>query len=127
MVIYLHAAVALLAVPLGLYLLFDKKGTSRHKVLGKVWVALMAVVSASAVFIDEINPGGFSPIHIFIPVTVFSILYAIWSIRKFRQTGEGRYRVAHKSAMISVFGGALIIAGIFAFMPGRMLHTALFG
>jgi uncharacterized membrane protein len=33
---------------------------------------------------------------------------------------------AHKSAMIGLYVGGLIIAGGFALMPGRLLHSWLF-
>ena len=29
--------------------------------------------------------------------------------------------------MISIFGGALIIAGLFTLMPGRIMHAVVFG
>jgi len=33
----------------------------------------------------------------------------------------------HKRSMIGLFAGALIIAGIFTFVPGRIMHAVLFG
>jgi uncharacterized membrane protein len=32
----------------------------------------------------------------------------------------------HKRAMIGLFLGALVIAGVFTFMPGRIMHNAAF-
>jgi uncharacterized membrane protein len=29
--------------------------------------------------------------------------------------------------MVGLFAGALVIAGIFTFMPGRIMHAVLFG
>jgi uncharacterized membrane protein len=34
---------------------------------------------------------------------------------------------AHKITMMSIFAGALIIAGLFTLVPGRLMHTVLFG
>jgi uncharacterized membrane protein len=34
---------------------------------------------------------------------------------------------AHRFAMISLYVGGILIAGAFAFSPGRMLHKWLFG
>ena len=34
---------------------------------------------------------------------------------------------AHRGAMIALFVGGILIAGAFAFTPGRMLHAWLFG
>jgi uncharacterized membrane protein len=33
----------------------------------------------------------------------------------------------HRNAMIGIFTGALVIAGLFTFMPGRIMHSVLFG
>ena len=33
----------------------------------------------------------------------------------------------HKITMVSIFFGALLIAGLFAFMPGRIMHRVIFG
>ena len=41
---------------------------------------------------------------------------------------RGNHRVAnHKRAMTSIFVGALIIAGLFTFLPGRIMHAVFFG
>jgi uncharacterized membrane protein len=29
--------------------------------------------------------------------------------------------------MIGIFGGALVVAGLFTFVPGRLMHQVLFG
>jgi uncharacterized membrane protein len=34
---------------------------------------------------------------------------------------------AHRRAMIFLFTGALVIAGLFTVVPGRIMHTVLFG
>ena len=40
----------------------------------------------------------------------------------------GRRHVArHRLAMISIFAGALVIAGIFTFYPGRIMYAVVFG
>ena len=31
------------------------------------------------------------------------------------------------NAMISIFLGALVIAGLFTFLPGRIMHAVVFG
>jgi uncharacterized membrane protein len=33
----------------------------------------------------------------------------------------------HKLTMLGMFSGALIIAGIFTLVPGRIMHRVLFG
>jgi uncharacterized membrane protein len=39
-----------------------------------------------------------------------------------------RHRVKpHRNTMIGLFLGALMVAGIFTFAPGRIMHEVLFG
>jgi uncharacterized membrane protein len=33
----------------------------------------------------------------------------------------------HRRAMLGLFFGALVIAGLFTFMPGRIMHEVMFG
>jgi uncharacterized membrane protein len=53
-IIYAHATLALLAVPLGLYILLTKKGTKQHRILGRIWVTFLIIVSLTAIFIQAI-------------------------------------------------------------------------
>jgi len=82
-IIYIHAFFALMAVPLGLYIFLTKKGTAKHKYFGRICVAWLFTISVTAVFIQEITPGEYSFIHLLIPLTIGSLIYSIWSIRKF--------------------------------------------
>ena len=125
--IYIHAFFALIAVPAGLYIFLTKKGTSAHKFVGRFWVAVLMIVSVTAIFIQEIIPGQFSLIHLLIPWTIASLIYSIWSIRKFKETKLIRYKHGHMYSMIGVYVGALIVAGAFTLMPGRFFHTIFFG
>ena len=49
-IIYAHATLALLAVPLGLYILLTKKGTKQHRILGRIWVTFLIIVSSTLSF-----------------------------------------------------------------------------
>ena len=126
-IIYTHAAFALLAVPLGLYVLLTQKGTKQHRILGRIWVTFLIIVSLTAIFIQAINPGQYSLIHLLIPWTIGSLIYSIWNIKKFKKTRIERYKFAHMYSMIGVYVGALLIAGAFTLMPGRFFHEILFG
>ena len=44
--VMIHVATVLPAVPLGAWLMLSRKGTARHKQLGKVWIVLEAAVEA---------------------------------------------------------------------------------
>ena len=126
-IIYVHATLALLAVPLGLYIFLTKKGTKQHKMLGRIWVTFLIIVSLTATFIQTINPGQYSWIHLLIPFTLVSLIYSIWNIKKYKKTKIERYKYSHMYSMIGVYVGALLIAGAFTLMPGRFFHHILFG
>jgi len=49
--IALHLSSALLALLLGAVVLSSPKGTRRHELLGRAWVALMVVVAVSSFWI----------------------------------------------------------------------------
>ena len=99
-IIYAHATLALLAVPLGLYILLTKKGTKQHRILGRIWVTFLIIVSLTAIFIQAINPGQYSLIHLLIPWTIGSLIYSIWNIKKFKKTKIERYKFAHMYSMV---------------------------
>ena len=65
-----------------------------------------------------LNHFGF--IHIFSFLAVFGVPLAYVAARR------GYIRV-HRFAMLSLYLGGILIAGAFAFLPGRMLHKWLFG
>ncbi len=124
--IYIHAFFALIAVPVGLYILLTKKGTQKHKSTGRIWTLFLLIVSFTALFIQAINPGEYSLIHLLIPWTIGSLIYSIWSIRKFQKTKLQKYKKAHMYSMIGVYVGALLVAGFFTLMPGRLFYEILF-
>lgn len=126
-IIIVHATIAFFAIALGLVIFFSAKGTVTHRLMGRVWVISLVIVSTTAIFIQEIEPGQYSYIHLLIPFTLGSLVYAIWTIRKFKTTGNVRYRNAHVYAMIGVYVGALIVAGAFTLVPGRIFHQLIFG
>jgi uncharacterized membrane protein len=114
----LHLATVIPALPLGLWVLLREKGTATHKLLGRVWGVLMLVTALDSLLIRDLT-GGLEPIHIFSVVTLVSIPLGIWHIRRGNIQG-------HRRAMIGPYIG-LIVAGLFALSPGRLLGTMLFG
>ena len=117
----LHAIAAMIAVILGGMQLYMKKGGAMHKLLGRIWVGLMLVVSVSSFFIHEIKLwGAYSPIHLLSLWTIFSLGLAIYFVR------VGNIK-RHKQVMLALYGFALILTGFFTFMPGRVMHQIVFG
>ena len=116
-----HALAAIAAVVLGGAQLSSAKGTARHRVLGWVWVGLMAFVAGSSFFISELKLwGAFSPIHLLSIWTLFSLVMAIYHAR------QGNIR-QHKTWMVLLYILALVVTGLFTLWPGRVMHGVLFG
>jgi uncharacterized membrane protein len=120
LIIQIHAGSAMAALGLGLVQLFAPKGTIPHRTLGYVWVGLMLTAAVTAIFIRELNNGSFSFIHIFVPLTLFGIVGIIMNARA-RRTAK------HRSDALGLFFGALVVPGLFAFMPGRLMWQMFFG
>ncbi|MCA6120453.1 DUF2306 domain-containing protein [Bradyrhizobium sp. WSM 1704] len=117
----LHAFAAMAAFVLGSIQLAAPKGTLPHRTLGWIWVILMLVVALSSFWIHEIRLlGPWSPIHL---LSIFSLTMLALGVMAARSHDVRR----HKFTMIGIFFGALVIAGLFTFMPGRIMHAAVFG
>ena len=119
--IRLHAFAAMAAFVLGVVQFSAPKGTIPHRTIGWVWVALMLAVSISAFWIHTIRLWGpWSPIHLLAIFTLVMLPVAVLHAR--------RHRVQqHRIAMLSLFFGALVIAGLFTLFPGRIMHAVVFG
>jgi len=119
--IQLHAFAAMSAFVLGLVQFGAPKGTLPHRTVGWIWVVLMLAVSISAFWIHEIRLWGpWSPIHLLAIFTLIMLPLAVLNAH--------RHQVArHRAAMISIFVGALVIAGLFTLVPGRIMHAVVFG
>ena len=86
-----------------------------------IWVALMAVVAASSFWIHQIRlVGPFSPIHLLSIFTLVMLPLAVWRARTHRAAD-------HRRIMILLFTGALVVAGLFTLVPGRIMHQVFFG
>ena len=111
-VIAFHVGLAVFALLVGAVVLSRRKGTSSHKLLGRIWVAAMVAVAVSSFWIFEIRRGaGPSWIHLLSVWTLISLAAAVWFIRR------GNVR-AHQGFMLGTFAG-LAIAGMLA--GGRAL------
>jgi uncharacterized membrane protein len=118
--IQIHVAAVVPAALLGAYLLARPKGTPIHRVLGKIWLALMAVTALSSFFIHQINMFyGFSPIHL---LSLF-VLFGCWgAIANARKHDIG----AHKRIVRGLYFGGIVGAGAFTFLPGRIMSKVAF-
>jgi uncharacterized membrane protein len=117
----LHAFAAIAAFMLGIVQFAAPKGTLPHRTLGWIWVGLMLSVALSSFWIHQIRlVGPWSPIHLLSIFTLITVPLAVWKAH--------RHQVAdHRRIMILIFSGALVIAGLFTLLPGRIMHTVVFG
>ncbi len=119
--IQVHAFAAMGAFALGMVQLVAPKGTLPHRTVGWIWVALMTVVSVTAFFIHDLRIWGiWSPIHLLAIFTLVMLPLAVLHARRHNVIG-------HRRAMIGLFSGALAIAGLFTFFPGRIMYRVVFG
>jgi uncharacterized membrane protein len=120
-VIQVHAFAAMTAFALGIVQLSAPKGALPHRTLGWTWVLLMMAVSISSFWIHTINLWGiWSPIHLILIFTLAMLVVGVAAAR--------RHAVSkHRRTMIWTLLGALVIAGIFTFVPGRIMHHVVFG
>jgi uncharacterized membrane protein len=103
---------------------FSRKGARFHRAIGYVYLTLMTVTAIAALFIHQIPAidivYGFGPIHIFSFVTLSGVVGALH--------GAWTHNIKmHRSSMLGVYIGGLLIAGTFAFLPGRIMHAIVFG
>src|SRR5258707_15744266 len=117
----LHAFAAMTAFALGVVQLAAPKGTLPHRALGWIWVSVMVLVALSSFWIHQIRLlGPWSPIHLLSIFTLIIVPLGIWRAHP--------HDVAtHRRIMIFTFAGALVIAGLFTFVPGRIMHSVVFG
>ena len=119
--VQLHLATIVPAFFLGGWqIFFSKKGSRFHRAIGFTYLTLMTITAFAAMFVKTLNPGHFSWIHLFIPLTLWGVFAAIWCIRKGDIKG-------HKRAMLGTYFGGLLIAGALTFYPGRLMHAIFFG
>lgn len=120
-VIQIHAYAALMLIPLSLVLFSLPRGNQLHRILGWSWVVLMATVALSSFLIAEVRASGdFSPIHLLSVFTLGSLLVAVTAARRHQVN-------RHRRVMKWLTLGALVGAGIFTLLPGRLMHGVLFG
>ncbi len=116
-----HAFAAMAAFALGLVQFMAPKGTLPHRTVGFIWLALMLTVALSSFWIHEIRLWGpWSPIHLISIYVLIMIPVAVYFARKHNVRGHAR-------TVIGMFIGGLVIAGLFTFVPGRIMHAVAFG
>ena len=117
-VVWPHLVTIMVALALTPVMLLRRKGDTRHRVLGYVWVAAMFGTAALSFRIRS-DHGGFSFIHILSLWTLIQVPLIVWRARAHNILG-------HRRAVRGMVVGALLIAGFFTFPFDRLLGHWLF-
>jgi uncharacterized membrane protein len=118
--IQLHLLTVLGSLLIGVVQMLGVKGARLHRILGWSFVVLMLATAVDALFIYDPAGPRFTPLHLFSLLVLVSAPLGVLAAR--------RHKVAvHRRAMTGLFFGGLILAGLFAFMPGRLMWRVFFG
>ncbi len=112
----LTITIALALTPVNLW---GRRGDRRHRAIGYVWVAALALTALLSFSLRLVNHGGFSMIHL---LSVFTLIQLPIIVLSARSHNHRRHRRAVRGMVI----GALLIAGFFTFPFGRLLGSWLF-
>ena len=125
--VQIHVATVLAAFVLGAWQIFlSTKGATPHRRLGAFYIGLMLITALAAFFVRAPTLpgmpsfGGFTPIHLFIPVVLINVSLTLFALR------TRRYKL-HRATMMGLFISGIGIAGALAFTPGRIMHAVVFG
>jgi uncharacterized membrane protein len=117
----IHLTFALVALVLGPFALWARKGSRPHRAAGYMWVAMMVGAAVSAMFIRDYrlpNIAGYTPIHLLVIATFHGVIRGLWAIVH----GEV---ATHRKAMQQTYFLACVGAGVFTLLPGRYLGHLL--
>jgi uncharacterized membrane protein len=124
-IVAIHMSAAIAAVATGPVALWARKGRLQrprlHRAFGYAWVTLMLVTAVSAIFIRDRslpNLAGYTPIHLFVPVTLGGLFLAFRSLVKGDIAG-------HRKTMQKLYVAACLVAGVFTLLPQRYLGNLL--
>jgi uncharacterized membrane protein len=119
-VVLTHVVTVLAALIIGTILMLGVKGNLLHRTLGWMWVMFMILTAATSLFIHIINPGAFSFIHIFSALVLIQAPLGVFFAKRHNVKG-------HRQTMTGLFIGAILVAGFFTFLPGRIMWQVFFG
>ena len=119
LVLKLHVGGALAAFGIGTALMMGVKGRGLHKRLGYTWVVAMAVTAITSFFLTGLNGNQFSWIH---GLSAWALIGLPMGIAAARRKDIAR----HRKHMTGMFTGGMLVAGLFTFLPGRMMWSIFF-
>ena len=122
--VFLHLSIIFPCILLGAYLLLFPKATHLHRLLGKIYLSLMGMTGIITLFIS--SQGEFKLLNHFGPLHVLSVI-TLYTVPTAYRAAKNKNIAAHKSAMIQLYIGGIIIAGSWAILgEGRLLNDFFF-
>ncbi len=118
--IWLHLGTVIVALVLTPVILWQKRGTRRHRALGYIWTAAMFISAVDSFWILETNHGRFSAIHL------LSAFVAVQTPRLIL-TARAHDHAAHRRTVRGLVIGGLLTAGALTFPFHRLLGRWLLG
>ena len=118
--VQLHVFSVTVAFVSGLIVFLLPKGTGLHRLLGWSFVCAMIGAAVTSVMMIADLGTGINFLHVFTVITAVSLTLGLYAIRR----GDVRN---HAGNMVGLYIGGLLIAGSFAFLPGRLMWRMLFG
>lgn len=119
----MHLLTVAPAAVLGTFLMLRGKGTRSHRLLGRLYMALMLTTAVISLFIPAaVGPqfiAHLGAIHLLSLVVIYCVPRAYFAARAHNIR-------AHKAAMMGVYFGGILVAGAFTLAPGRFLNQLLF-
>ncbi|MEE2801843.1 MAG: DUF2306 domain-containing protein, partial [Bacteroidota bacterium] len=116
---FTHLMTVVPCIFLGAYLLLRSKGTKIHRLLGKINMSLMVTTALISLFMPALVSGRFLNhfgwIHLFSALTLWTVPSSLYALKK-------KNIRRHKTGMILLYVGAIVIAGGFTLAPGRYLN-----
>ncbi|MFJ4268729.1 DUF2306 domain-containing protein [Paenarthrobacter nicotinovorans] len=107
--IAVHAIAAGYALIFGaVNLLRRNKGTSAHKVLGRIWAVSMYVVVLSSFGIRTID-GGFNWLHALSALTFCTLTLGLWAVRKGNIASHQRFMTGSYFGLVGAFIGVVAV------------------
>lgn len=123
----IHLTAALTSLALGPVALWARRARQQHprlhRAFGYAWVTAMVATALSALFIQShtvVNIGGYTPIHLLVPVVLVMLFLAFRYLVRGNITG-------HRKTMQRLYFGACVVAGGFTLLPGRTLGKLVWG
>ncbi len=121
--VWAHLLTVLPAALLGTWLMAMRKGTAMHRLLGRLYLGLMALTACLSFTISaQVGPtwlGHVGWIH------GLSVLVLVTVPLAYRAARRGQIQ-QHRTLMLGLYLGGIWLAGLLAFAPGRLLHRWLF-